>query len=180
MSQSSPIQQLGAEVLRQTALAVEDFTASELVTLLNELMQHMQAENGVGIAAPQLGVSLQVLVVASRPTPRYPNAPTMSPLVMINPRYQVLDETLIKDWEGCLSVPGIRALVPRYPSVLVDFQDRDGQSQQIRFDDFPARVFQHEYDHLIGLVYLDRVESNRDIVAESEFYKRIKPVGAAA
>ena len=92
---------------------------------------------------------------------------------MVNPRHEVLDATLIKDWEGCLSVPGIRALVPRHRTVKVAYQDKEGQDCQIVLHDFPARVFQHEFDHLQGLIYLDRVEDNRDIVAESEFFKRI-------
>jgi peptide deformylase len=78
-----------------------------------------------------------------------------------------------KDWEGCLSVPGIRALVPRYQTIKIDYQNTLGQPKQLILDDFPARVFQHEFDHLQGLVYLDRVETNRDIVSESEFFKRI-------
>jgi peptide deformylase len=80
---------------------------------------------------------------------------------------------LHKDWEGCLSVPGIRALVPRHKAIKVNFQDSKGDYLELSLHDFPARVFQHEFDHLQGMVYLDRVENNRDIVAESEFFKRI-------
>lgn len=173
MSEKTEIKQLGAEVLRQRAQAVDDFTAQEFHALIDDLLRAMAVSEGVGIAAPQIGVSWQVIVIASRPTARYPHAPEMAPLVMINPRYQVVDDTVCKDWEGCLSVPGIRALVPRFRAVAVDYQDVAGTPHTIELSDFPARVFQHEFDHLEGLVYLDRVETNHDIVAESEFFKRM-------
>lgn len=173
MSEKTEIKQLGADVLRQWACAVDDFSSVEFHELIDTLLDVMRQSNGVGIAAPQIGVSLQVVVIASRPTARYPLAPEMAPVVMVNPRHEVLDATLIKDWEGCLSVPGIRALVPRHRTVKVAYQDKEGRDCQIVLHDFPARVFQHEFDHLQGLIYLDRVQDNRDIVAESEFFKRI-------
>ena len=173
MIEKPEIVQLGAEVLRQQALCVDDFSADEFHNLLTTLHGMMLDGSGVGIAAPQIGVSLQVVIIASRPTARYPSAPEMEPLVMVNPRYELIDETVVKDWEGCLSVPGIRALVPRYRALRVDYQDARGQVCRIELKDFPARVFQHEYDHLLGLVYLDRVEDNRDIISESEFFKRL-------
>ena len=173
MTEKPEIAQLGADVLRQPAHRVDDFSCPKFQALLETLQAVMLESNGVGIAAPQLGESWQVVIVASRPTARYPHAPEMSPIVMVNPDYQVLDDSMHKDWEGCLSVPGIRALVPRYQSIQVDYQNQHGQACQMILVGFPARIFQHEYDHLQGLVYLDRVESNRDIVSESEFFKRI-------
>lgn len=173
MKETPEIVQLGADVLRRQALAVDDFSCPEFHSLIDAMHQVMQQGNGVGIAAPQIDVSLQVLIIASRPTKRYPNAPEMAPLVMVNPRSHVLDDVLVKDWEGCLSVPGIRALVPRFQALQVEYQDAQGLTCQIELQGFPARVFQHEYDHLQGLVYLDRVENNRDIISETEFLKRI-------
>lgn len=173
MSEKPEIAQLGAEVLRQTARLVDDFECAKFHELVDVLQQAMRESNGIGIAAPQLGASRRIIIVASRPTARYPNAPEMAPVVMVNPCFQILDSRVIKDWEGCLSVPGIRALVPRYRSVQVNYQDLNGLPMQTVLEDFPARVFQHEYDHLQGLVYLDRVETNLDIVSESEFFKRI-------
>ncbi|WP_041364653.1 peptide deformylase [Methylomonas methanica] len=173
MSEKPEIVQLGAEVLRLKARPVDDFQCAKFRALLEVLQDRMFESGGVGIAAPQLGASWQIIIVASRPTERYPDAPEMAPVVVVNPQFQIMDNRLIKDWEGCLSVPGIRALVPRYRSIHVDYQDLNGQPRQTVLEDFPARVFQHEYDHLQGLVYLDRVENNRDIVAESEFFKRI-------
>jgi peptide deformylase len=173
MIEKPEIAQLGADILRQQARQVDDFSCPKFLALLDTLQAVMQESNGVGIAAPQIGESWQIVIIASRQTARYPHAPDMSPVVMVNPSYQVLNASMHKDWEGCLSVPGIRALVPRYQSIKIDYQNTLGQPEQLMLDDFPARVFQHEFDHLQGLVYLDRVETNRDIVSESEFFKRI-------
>jgi peptide deformylase len=126
---------------------------------------------GVGIAAPQISESKQIIIVASRPTARYPNAPLMPPTVMINPRFNALIETKEKGWEGCLSVPSIRALVPRYTAIKIDYTDELGNKQSSELSGFVARVFQHEYDHLQGKVFLDSVETNQDIFAESEYFK---------
>lgn len=171
MTIENTVEQLGSSILRQKARAVDDFACPKFHTLLADLHRAMLDGNGVGIAAPQLGESLQVVIVASRPTLRYPGAPLMAPIVMVNPSFQIVDGTLRKDWEGCLSVPGIRALVPRFRAVRVSYRDVDGSACEMALEDFPARVFQHEYDHLQGLVYLDRVESNLDIISESEFLK---------
>ena len=92
---------------------------------------------------------------------------------MINPRFVALSEEKEKGWEGCLSIPGIRALVPRYTAIEVTYTNIEGHAVQQQFDSFVARIFQHEYDHLEGKVYLDRVEDNQDIVAESEYFKLI-------
>ena len=173
MSEKPEIAQLGADILRQQAREVDDFSCPKFLALVETLQAVMRDSNGVGIAAPQIGESWQIVIIASRPTTRYPHAPDMPAVVMVNPSYQILNTSLQKDWEGCLSVPGIRALVPRYQSVKVDYQNLLGEHEQMVLEDFPARVFQHEFDHLQGLVYLDRVESNRDIVSEVEFFKRI-------
>lgn len=167
------IVQLGSELLRQQAEPITDFASPQFKQLLTDMQQLMEEANGVGIAAPQIGVSRQALIIASRPTSRYPHAPLMAATVICNPRFEVIDATRIKDWEGCLSVPGIRALVPRYRAITVSYQDANGSPCQLTLEDFPARVFQHEFDHLQGLVYLDRVENNADIIAESEYFKRL-------
>jgi len=173
MTSHSQIVQLGDEVLRREAQFVDDFNAPKFHALIATMHAMLLEANGVGIAAPQLGASQQIVIIACRPTPRYPLAPVMAPIVMVNPSFTLLDASRHKDWEGCLSVPGIRALVPRFRAIKVSYQDPQGERQEIDLEDFPARVFQHEFDHLQGLVYLDRVENNRDIVAESEFFKLI-------
>ena len=165
------IAQLGAPVLRQPAASIID--ANDLDTLQTIEIMHdtLAASDGVGIAAPQIHISKRIIIIASRPNKRYPNAPLMSPTVMLNPSFQPLSEQKDKDWEGCLSVPGIRALVPRYRSITIRYTDLSNQIQEKILEGFVARIFQHECDHLDGKVYLDRVENNGDIVAESEFYR---------
>jgi peptide deformylase len=167
------IAQLGAKVLRQTATSVEDVGSIDTSQLIEDLRSTLASTQGVGLAAPQIGISKQLIVVASRPTPRYPNAPFMEPTIMINPRLINRSDVKEKDWEGCLSIPGIRALVPRYKKISVQYINEQGLYVELELDGFIARVFQHEYDHLIGKVFLDRVESNTDVFSEAEYLKLI-------
>ena len=167
------IAQLGDPVLRRKARAIDNISSPALRALVDDLFETVRAANGAGIAAPQVSRSDRLIIVCSRPSPRYPYAPEMEPTVMINPRIDWRNDKLEKDWEGCLSIPGIRARVPRNTSVGVSYESLDGISVQREFSGFVARVFQHEVDHLDGMVYLDRVESNRDIFTEQEFLKDI-------
>ncbi|MBI2405352.1 peptide deformylase [Candidatus Gottesmanbacteria bacterium] len=129
--------------------------------------------NGVGIAAPQVYQPYRMFIVASHPNPRYPNAPEMKPIPVINPTIVSHSKNKIKDWEGCLSIPGIRGLIPRYQSIKVEFTNRNGKKEKREFSDFIARIFQHENDHLDGIVFLDRVENNKEIITDKEYQKLI-------
>ncbi len=171
MANISEIAQLGATVLRLQAQAVTDFQDDEIQQIIKTLQDTLATTQGVGIAAPQISISKRIIIIASRPTSRYPSAPLMEPTVMINPAFQALSDTREKDWEGCLSIPGIRALVPRYKEILINYTNQHGVLVESKLTGFVARVFQHEFDHLEGKVYLDRVEDNRDIFAESEYFK---------
>jgi peptide deformylase len=171
MANISEIAQLGAPVLRLQAQMVTEPGSVETQQIIQALQDTLATTQGVGIAAPQISVSKRIIIIASRPTPRYPSAPLMEPTVMINPAFQKLSDIREKDWEGCLSVPGIRALVPRYTEILINYINQQNDLVEARLDGFVARVFQHEFDHLEGTVYLDRVEDNRDIFAESEYFK---------
>jgi len=157
MTEILPVIQLGNAILRQSATAIDSIRDPAITALIENLMATLQQSNGVGIAAPQVAVSKRLFVVASRPNPRYPNAPEMEPTPMINPRLVSHFDEVVKDWEGCLSIPGIRGLVPRYRSIEVEYLDRNGQLQKQELTDFIARIFQHELDHLDGLVFLDRL-----------------------
>ncbi len=172
MAKLRQIAQLGAAILRQQAREISDPAATNVQELIADLQATLTDSNGVGLAAPQIYEPWRIVIVASRPTPRYPHAPTMLPIIMINPTFQPFSTTQEKDWEGCLSIPGIPALVPRYTEIEVSYIGSDGNSMQQRLKGFPARVFQHEYNHLDGLVYLDRVENNRDIISEKEYLKQ--------
>jgi peptide deformylase len=171
--------QLGNPQLRQTAKPVAinshdgaSLSPAELQNLTQDLLDTMQEEGGIGIAAPQIGVSLRVMVVASQPNARYPQAPAMTPIVMLNPLLEWSSDVVVKDWEGCLSVPGIRARVPRSTHIRVSYTDATTlQVTHIEYHDFVARVWLHEFDHLNGIVYPDHMESTRDMVTEAEYRK---------
>lgn len=177
MTRVCEIAQLGDPVLRQKAQIVADVHDGEILQIIKAMQATLAATPGVGIAAPQISQSKQIIIMASRPTPRYPSAPLMAPTVMINPRFDVLSEIQEKDWEGCLSIPGIRALVPRYRDIMIRYTDQQGGLVEAKLSGFVARIFQHEVDHLEGKTYLDRVENNADIFAESEFVKLIDSAG---
>lgn len=174
----SAILQLGNPTLRQLAQQMAFVQSSDVQNLIDELAQLMTQANGVGIAAPQVGILKQLVIIASRPTLRYPHAPVMLPTPMLNPQLVEHSDAIEKGWEGCLSVPGIRGLVPRYKSVTVDYLDRNGEPQRQVLNDFVARIFQHEYDHLQGIVFIDRVESTHDLMSEQEYQLQI--IGSAA
>ncbi len=173
MAEVLQVIELGHPVLRRVSQSVEEVRREHLQALMDQLIQTAQQANGVGIAAPQVGTSERLFIVASRPTPRYPHAPVMAPTVMINPQIISHSEERVKDWEGCLSVPGVRGLVPRYQAIAVEYIDRDGQRQQQELTDFVARIFQHELDHLDGILFIDRVESTQDLMSEQEYQERI-------
>jgi peptide deformylase len=169
MSEEISIIQLGNPILRQKAEFVEDIHCDRIQKLIDDLLVTVADANGVGIAAPQVGISDRIFIVASRPNLRYPNAPLMEPTAMINPQIVDCSDELAKDWEGCLSIPGIRGLVPRYRTIKVEYTDRHGNLRNQQLTDFVARIFQHEYDHMSGLVFLDKLESSLDIVTEQEY-----------
>ncbi len=164
--------ELGDMRLRSHAQPIRDFNDPQLQCLIDDLLATAAAKNGVGIAAPQVAEGLQLFIVASCPNPRYPKAPTMEPLAMINPQLLSHSEEQVKGWEGCLSVPGRRGLVPRFREIEVIYQDRHGDEHRQYLQDFVARIFQHEHDHLQGKVFLDRIEHPDDVLTEAEYQKR--------
>jgi peptide deformylase len=168
------ILQLGDNRLRQVAQPVEDVLSPSVQALIDQLLVAVKAKNGVGIAAPQIAQSLQIMIVASHPSVRYPNAPEMEPMAMINPRIVEMGGERILGWEGCLSVPGQRGFVPRYSAVAIEFIDRQGLTQTILFQDFLARIFQHEYDHFQGILFPDRVESPEHLISEAAYQAMLK------
>lgn len=167
------ILELGNPELRLLSQPIEDVTSDRVQTLIDRLLVAVKESNGVGIAAPQMGEQVRLFIVASRPNPRYPYAPEMEPTAMINPRIVSHSNETEKGWEGCLSVPGIRGLVPRYTAIEVEYTGRDGILYRQTLTDFVARIFQHELDHLDGKVFLDRVESTHDLMTEQEFHNRV-------
>ncbi len=181
MAEPLAVIELGNPRLRQVAEVIpvnSDSPPSPLLdpqiqTLIDQLLLTVEQSNGVGIAAPQVGESVRLFIVASHPNPRYPTAPEMSPTAMINPRILAHSPETEKGWEGCLSVPGIRGLVPRYTTIQVEYTGRNGKLYQQTFTDFVARIFQHELDHLDGIVFLDRVETTQDLMSDREYQTQI-------
>jgi peptide deformylase len=165
------VAQLGHKILRQTAAEVQDIQNISIHSLIEDMLATVSDTEGVGIAAPQVYESLRIFIMISRPNPRYPLAPKMKPTAIINPEILWTSDEMAKDWEGCLSVPGIRGLVPRPKRIGVKHTTIDGTLKEYELNDFLARLFQHEYDHLNGLSFLDRLESTKDIMTEKEFFK---------
>lgn len=166
------IAQLGHPVLKQQAKPVEDILSPECQRLISEMMDTVEKANGVGIAAPQVYQSLRLFIMSSKPNVRYPDAPTMPITAIINPEIIDASTEMEKGWEGCLSVPSMRGFVPRHQRITVRYYDQHAQLQQVTFTDFLARVFQHELDHLNGITFVDRLESNQDLISESEWYNQ--------
>lgn len=173
MPQIRPIAQLGHPVLRTPAAPVPLPASDEVRALVDDMLATMNEANGVGIAAPQVFEPLAIYIVATRPNPRYPNAPAMEPEVVVNPEIVERTGEVEKDWEGCLSIPGIRGQVPRHHRIRILYQTLHGESVEKEVDGFVARVFQHEDDHLRGLVFLDRMETTRDLITEKEYQSRM-------
>jgi peptide deformylase len=171
MTKLLSIIKLDNPILRQPSSPVENSQDREIQELIDGLIATAINANGVGIAAPQVASLRRLFIVASRPNQRYPNAPIMEPTAMINPKIINHSQEIVKDWEGCLSVPGVRGLVPRYKSVNVEYTDKDGDLKNQQLTDFVARIFQHEYDHLDGILFIDRVETNQDLISEEEYQK---------
>jgi len=173
MAEILEIIQLGHPLLRFKAQIVDNIQDQGIQNLIDNLITTVGQANGVGIAAPQVAESYRLFIVASRPNPRYPTAPTMEPTAMINPKILAHSNEVVKGWEGCLSIPGIRGWVPRYQAIEIEYTDRNGKLQKQELTHFVARIFQHEYDHLDGIVFLDRLESTQDIITEQEYQKRV-------
>jgi peptide deformylase len=171
MTKQLHISQLGDPVLRQVSQPILQIDA-DVQTLIEHLMATLNASNGVGIAAPQVGLLQRLVIVASRPNPRYPHAPEMEPTVMINPCILNHTQEKEKGWEGCLSVPGLRGWVPRYKAIEVEYTTTIGEVNRQWLKDFVARIFQHELDHLDGLVFLDRLESEQDLIPEQDYLQQ--------
>ena len=165
------IAQLGQPVLRGTIEHVSDPCTPSVQTLIDDMLATVLDANGVGLAAPQVYEPISLFILASRPNQRYPDAPVMEPLAIINPEILWKSDEKAQGWEGCLSIPGLRGLVPRHQRIGVRYQTRDNMMWEVEYTDFLARVFQHEYDHVQGIVFIDRVESTLDLMTEQEYLR---------
>jgi peptide deformylase len=170
MSKILQISEIGNPILRQRSNSI-DLPDPQIDSLIADLIATADAANGVGIAAPQVAASIRLFIVASRPSPRYPHAPTMEPTAMIDPEIVDRSGDLVAGWEGCLSVPGVRGLVLRDRAIEVRYLTQYGDLVQQELTGFVARIFQHELDHLDGILFPDRVANPTELITEAEYLK---------
>jgi peptide deformylase len=148
---------MGHPALREKAKPVDKFGTPELRALLEDMKETMAAKDGAGLAAPQIGVSQRVVIFGVDHNPRYPNAEPVPFTVLVNPKLVMLTREIEEDWEGCLSVPGMRGIVPRYTRLRYSGFDIEGNPIEREAEGFHARVVQHECDHLDGILYPQRM-----------------------
>ena len=153
-----PILKMGDSRLLRVAKPIEAFGTRELQELIADMFETMQAAGGVGLAAPQIGVDLQLVIFGFEHSERYPDAPPVPRTILLNPLIVPLALDKEDGWEGCLSVPGMRGVVPRYSRIRYSGFDPAGATIERDADGFHARVVQHECDHLIGRLYPSRIE----------------------
>jgi len=175
-----PILRLGNPVLRQVATPVTEFGTPALRELVHDMLETMYANDGAGLAAIQIGVLQRVVVFELRSNPRYPDAEPVPLTVLVNPTLELIDDERELGWEGCLSVPGMRGLVPRYRRLRYRGFDELGRPIDRTVTDFHARVVQHECDHLDGVLYPQRIEDMRAFGFQDELVASgILPAAAA-
>ncbi len=165
------VARLGNPVLRLKAkpVPVEQIRSPGMQAFLEHLVETMQEYDGVGIAAPQVHVSSQIAAIGVTRNPRYPRAPKIPLTLLINPQVKTVSRAVEEDWEGCLSVEGFRGLVPRWREVEVRAYNGQGVTVHFRAKGFFARVIQHEWDHLQGKVFLDRMKNLATLTHLTEY-----------
>lgn len=149
---------MGDPRLLRQAEPVNEFGTAELDALIRDMFDTMHAANGAGLAAPQIGINLQLVIFGFRQNSRYPDAPAVPETILINPTVRPLSASMEEGWEGCLSVPGMRGVVPRWAAIHYEGYDQYGNVISRQADGFHARVVQHECDHLAGILYPMRIE----------------------
>lgn len=167
------VARMGHPILRRVADPVppESIGAPAVQSFIDDLIETMYEYDGAGLAAPQVHVSQQIVAFAVDQNPRYPDAPSIALTVLINPRVTAVTEDMEEDWEGCLSLPGLRGKVPRYTRVRVQAYGRDGRPIDMVASDFHARVIQHETDHLFGTLYVERMRGLTSLAFVEEWMR---------
>jgi peptide deformylase len=165
------VSRLGNPVLRTPTKPIpfDQLASASIQKLIEDMVETMREYNGVGLAGNQVHESQQIAVLEVADNPRYPEKPPVPLTVLLNPQVKPTREELEEDWEGCLSIPDLRGKVPRYKSVEVQAWDREGKELRFVATDFHARVIQHEWDHLNGKVYLDRMRDFSSLSYLTEF-----------
>lgn len=170
-----PVLKMGEPLLRAVAAPVTRFD-DELVSLVADMDETMRHLSGAGIAAPQIGVSLRVVIFELKDNPRYPHLTPVPYTVLVNPQLTPLGTEEDEGWEGCLSVPGMRGLVPRFRRLRYQGFDLKGTALDRTVEGFHARVVQHEVDHLDGILFPQRVRDLRNFGFEDALAGRMTPM----
>ncbi len=166
------ILRIGDEFLLKVAAPVTHFASTELHALVQDMFDTMQAVDGAGLAAPQIGVGLRVVIIGSRNNPRYPQREPVPTTVLVNPQITPVGREMVEDWEGCLSVPKMRGWVPRHAQIHYRFWSVAGEMTERTVDGFHARVVQHECDHLDGILYPQRIRDMKRFGFEEELFRQ--------
>jgi peptide deformylase len=171
------VARLGFPSIRAMAqpVAAAEIMSRDFQRLIDDIIETMYEYHGVGLAAPQVHLPLQLAVLEVQSHPRYPDMPSVPLTVLINPEVSAVGEEKAEEWEGCLSVPDLRGLVPRFKEVRVRATGRNGEALDFVARDFHARVVQHETDHLKGEVYLDRMPDLRQLGFLDEWQRFLLP-----
>ncbi len=170
-----PVLRMGSPVLASPSKQVHDFSKSILLPIIRDMLDTMKDEGGIGIAAPQIGCNMRLIMFGFDESERYPGEEAIPFTVLINPEIEILSQQITEDWEGCLSVPGMRGLVPRYDEIRYRGQDEKGQWIERSVSGFHARVVQHECDHLDGILYPERIKNLKKFGFEEELKHLIWP-----
>ena len=167
-----PILRIGHPLLLKSAETVREFNTADLDSLVQDMLDTMIEADGAGLAANQIGVLKRVVIFGFDKNPRYPNREPIPMTILINPEIQPVGDEIEEDWEGCLSVPGMRGWVPRHGRIVYRGYDPSGRSIEREVAGFHARVVQHECDHLDGILYPQRVEDIRKFGYEDELFEK--------
>lgn len=167
--------EFGNPILRLKAkkVSLKSLKSKASKALIKDVLYTMRKSKGIGMAAPQIGKSLQIIILEIRPTPERPKQKQKGPVVAINPKIINYSKKIVTDWEACLSLARIYALVPRSKAITVEYYNQDGKKITEKASGLWARIFQHEIDHLHGLGFMDRVKKLKSIMTSSEFIKRV-------
>lgn len=168
---SKNVLKIGTPSLFEKSKPVTEFSCANLYNLIQDLTDTMKEHGGAGIAAPQIGCNLRIIIFGFDFNPRYPNEKPVPFTVLINPEIELLTDQKIEAWEGCLSVPGMRGMVPRYTNIKYKGYDAEGKIIERIVDGFHSRVFQHEYDHIEGILFPQQIIDMKNFGFEDELRK---------
>ena len=171
MKEEYEILKLGNPILRLTAKEVskKEILSENIQNLIDDMWNVMEKAGGIGLAAPQIGISIQLAVIKlESSSDRYENLEDSEEFIIFNPELEVINSEKQGFWEGCLSVPGLRGYVKRPKKLKISYLNEKAEKKEVIVEDFLATVFQHELDHLFGYLYVDRLDSTKDLVFEDE------------